>query len=143
MNAAAISGKTGPPARPALAPPGKAGDSVFRWLTWLMAMMVLALLALVGWTLCKGSALSIAKFGWSFLAHSNWDPVNGDFGALWFIYCTFVSSFLGLLIALPLSLATAVYLTELAPGWLRQPAMSMIEMLAAIPSVVLGVWGIL
>jgi len=58
-----------------------------------------------------------------------------------FIFGTFVSSFVGLLIALPLSLGTAVYLTELAPGWVRQPAISMIEMLAAIPSVVFGLWG--
>jgi phosphate transport system permease protein len=142
MNAAAVSGKTGSRAGLALAAPGKAGDRVFRLLTWLMAMVVLVLLALVGWTLCKGSALSLSKFGWHFFVHSNWDPVNGDYGAFWFIYCTFVSSCLALLIALPLSLGTAVYLTELAPGWVRQPAMSMIEMLAAIPSVVLGVWGI-
>jgi phosphate transport system permease protein len=142
MNAGAISVTTGPPAGTGLAPPGKAGDRAFRLLTWLMAMMVPALLGLVGWTLCKGSALSLQKFGWNFFLHSNWDPVNGDFGALWFIGCTFVSSLLGLLIALPLSLATAVYLTELAPGWVRQPAMSMIEMLAVIPSVVFGLWGI-
>jgi phosphate transport system permease protein len=142
MNAAVVSGKSGSPAGLALASPGKAGDKVFRLLTWLMAMMVLALLALVGWTLCRGSALSLTKFGWSFCVHSNWDPVNGDFGALTFIYGTFVSSLIALCIALPLSLGTAVYLTELAPGWVRQPAIPMIEMLAAIPSVVLGVWGI-
>ena len=141
MNSAAVSGKTRPPTRIVLAPPSKTGDKAFRLLTWLMALMVLLLLALVGWTLCKGSALSVAKFGWNFFGHSNWDPVNGDFGALPFIFGTFVSSFVGLLIALPLSLGTAVYLTELAPGWVRQPAISMIEMLAAIPSVVFGLWG--
>ena len=143
MNAAAVSGKAGSPAGLALAPPGKAGDKFFRLLTWLMAMMVVVLLALVGCTLWHGSKLAVAKFGWHFFVHSNWDPVNGDFGALPFIFGTFVSSFLGLLIALPLSLATAVYLTELAPGWVRQPAISMIEMLAAIPSVVFGLWGAL
>lgn len=141
MNSAAASGKPGSSAGIGLAPPGKAGDRFFHLLTWLMAMMVLALLVLVGWTLCKGSALSLGKFGWNFFGHSNWDPVNGDFGAWPFIFGTFVSSFLGLLIALPLSLGTAVYLTELAPGWVRQPAISMIEMLAAIPSVVFGLWG--
>jgi phosphate transport system permease protein len=124
-----------------LDPPSKTGDHVFRLLTWLMAVMVLVLLVLVGWTLCKGSALSLSKFGWDYFGHSNWDPVNGDFGALPFIFGTFVSSFLGLLIALPLSLGTAIYLTELAPGWVRQPVISMIEMLAAIPSVVFGLWG--
>ena len=96
MNSAAVSGKTGSPAGLALAPPGKAGDRAFRLLTWLMAMMVLALLVLVGWTLCHGSRLALAKFGWHFFVHSNWDPVNGDFGALPFIFGTFVSSFLGL-----------------------------------------------
>ena len=101
------------------------------------ALMVL----LLGWELFKGSELSLKKFGWRFLVHSNWDPVNGDFGALPFIFGTFVSSLLALLMALPLSLATAIYLTELAPGWVRQPAISLIEMLAAIPSVVLGLWG--
>jgi phosphate transport system permease protein len=139
MNSAALSGKTGL----ALAPPGKTGNNLFRLLTWLMAMMVLVLLALVGWTLFHGSRLALAKFGGHFLVHSNWDPVNGDFGALPFILGTFVSSFLGLLIALPLSLGTAVYLTEMAPRWVRQPAISMIEMLAAIPSVVFGVWAYL
>ena len=107
-----------------------------------MAMMVLVLLGAGR----MDSLQRIGCFRWPSSAgissvHSNWDPVNGDFGALPFIFGTFVSSFLGLLIALPLSLATAVYLTELAPGWVRQPAISMIEMLAAIPSVVFGLWG--
>ncbi len=124
-----------------LAPPGKLGDQAFRFLTWLMALMVLVLLVLLGWTLRKGSALSLDKFGWAFLFQSDWNPVTGVFGAYTSIFGTFVTSFAGLLIALPLSLATAVYLTELAPGWVRQPAISMIEMLAAIPSVVFGLWG--
>jgi phosphate transport system permease protein len=141
MNFAAVSGGTGSPAGLSLAPPGKFGNNVFRLLTWLMAMMVLALLLLLGWTLQKGSALSLTKFGWDFFAQSDWNPVSEVFGAYTFIFGTFVSSFVGLLIALPLSLGTAVYLTELAPGWVRQPAISMIEMLAAIPSVVFGLWG--
>lgn len=126
----------------ALAPPSKSADSIFKFITWSMAMIVVLLVALVGWKLFQGSRLSIQKFGWSFLSHSNWDPVNNDFGALPFIFGTLVSSLLGLLIAVPLSLATAIYLTELAPRWLRQPAISLIEMLAAIPSVILGLWGI-
>ena len=141
MNFAAVSGGTGSPAGLSLAPPGKVGDQAFRLLTWLMAMMVLALLVLLGWTLRKGSALSLSKFGWDFFAQSDWNPVSEVFGAYTFIFGTFVSSFVGLLIALPLSLGTAIYLTELAPGWVRQPAISMIEMLAAIPSVVLGSLG--
>jgi phosphate transport system permease protein len=125
-----------------LAPPSKAGDTAFKLLTWSMAMMVFVMVALVGWELWQGSELSLQKFGWRFLLHSDWDPVNGNFGALPFVFGTFVSSVLGLLIALPLSLATAIYLTELAPGWVRQPAITLMEMLAAIPSVILGLWGI-
>jgi phosphate transport system permease protein len=124
-----------------LAAPSKSGEAAFKCLVWSMAMMVFLLVILLGWKLFEGSELSLKKFGWRFLVHSNWDPVHGDFGALPFISGTFVSSFLALLLALPLSLASAVYLTELAPGWLRQPAMTLIEMLAAIPSVILGLWG--
>jgi len=141
MNGATATGKTGIPARISLPPPSKTGDKVFRLLTWAMALVVLILLILLALTLCQGSAESLSKFGWNYFVHTNWDPVNGDFGALAFIFGTFVSSLLGLLIALPLSLGTAIYLTELAPAWIRQPAISMIEMLAAIPSVVFGFWG--
>jgi phosphate transport system permease protein len=125
-----------------LPPPSKWGDLVFRWLTWTMATMVLVLVALVGWQLFQGAELSLEKFGWQFFVRSDWDPVNGSFGALPFIFGTFISSLIGLLIALPLSVGTAIYLTELAPVWLRQPATMLIEMLAAIPSVILGLWGI-
>jgi phosphate transport system permease protein len=120
----------------------KSADKAFRFFTWLMAMVVLALVVIVGWELFAGSKMSLQKFGWHFFVQSDWDPVNGEFGALPFIFGTFVSSLLGLLIALPLSLGTAIYLTELAPNWLRQPAISLIEMLAAIPSVIFGLWGI-
>jgi phosphate transport system permease protein len=124
-----------------LAPPSKSGDAAFKLLTWGMAMMAFVLVALVGWELFQGSKLSLQRFGWSFLVH-DWDPGNGTFGALPFMCGTFISSLLGLLIALPLGLATAIYLTELAPRWLRRPAIALIEMLAAIPSVILGLWGI-
>jgi phosphate transport system permease protein len=124
-----------------LAPPSKTGDAAFKLLTWCMAMTVFLLAALVGWELWQGSRLSLAQFGWRFLIQSDWNPGNGHFGALPFIIGTFVSSALGLLIALPLSLGAAIYLTELAPRWLRQPAVSLIEMLAAVPSVILGLWG--
>jgi phosphate transport system permease protein len=126
----------------ALPPPSKAGDTVFHWLTWTMAMLVVVLILLVGWKLFQGSHLALHKFGWRFLVRSDWDPVNESFGALPFIFGTFVSSLIGLLLALPLSVATAIYLTELAPLWVRQPVIMLIEMLAAIPSVILGLWGI-
>ncbi len=125
-----------------MAPPSRFGDRAFEWLTLGMSLAVVALVFLVGWQLGRGSTLSIKEFGFHFLATSTWDPVAEQFGALPFIYGTIVSSLIALIIAVPLSIATAVYLTELAPLWIRQPVTSLIEMLAAIPSVILGLWGI-
>ncbi len=125
-----------------MAPPSGVGDKVFKWLTLVMALAVVALVFLVGWQLARGSSPVIQRFGFHFLATSTWDPVAEQFGALPFIYGTAVSSLIALVIAVPLSIATAVYLTELAPLWIRQPIISLIEMLAAIPSVILGLWGI-
>jgi phosphate transport system permease protein len=125
-----------------MAPPSRLGDKAFEWLTLGMSLAVMALVFLVGWELSRGSTLSIRQFGFHFLTTSTWDPVAEHFGALPFIYGTIVSSLIALIIAVPLSIATAVYLTELAPLWIRQPVTSLIEMLAAIPSVILGLWGI-
>jgi phosphate transport system permease protein len=125
-----------------MAPPSRFADKAFEWLTLAMALAVVALVFLVGWQLARGSSLAIRRFGFHFLATSTWDPVAEQFGALPFIYGTAVSSLIALFIAVPLSVATAVYLTELAPVWIRQPLVSLIEMLAAIPSVILGLWGI-
>jgi phosphate transport system permease protein len=118
------------------------GDRAFQWLTLLMALSVFALIVLIGFELATGSKLALQKFGWHFLVSSDWDPVNEIFGALPFIFGTLVSSAIALLIAVPISIATAVYLTELAPFWLRQPLIMFIELLAAVPSVILGLWGI-
>ncbi len=107
-----------------------------------MALSVFVLIVLVGFELAHGSTLAMRTFGWRFLISSDWDPVNEKFGAVPFIFGTLVSSAIGLLIAVPLSIATAVYLTELAPLWLRQPLTIFIELLAAVPSVILGLWGI-
>jgi phosphate transport system permease protein len=122
--------------------PSRFADKAFEWLTLAMALAVVVLVFLVGWQLARGSELSIKRFGFHFLVTSDWDPVAEHFGALPFIYGTIVSSLIALIIAVPLSIATAVYLTELAPLWIRQPLTSLIEMLAAIPSVILGLWGI-
>jgi phosphate transport system permease protein len=130
------------PARERMAPPSRFGDRAFEWLTLAMASTVVVLVILIGWQLWNGSSLAIKKFGFHFLATSTWDPVAEQFGALPFIYGTLVSSAIALLIAVPLGIATAAYLTELAPLWIRQPLISLIEMLAAIPSVILGLWGI-
>jgi phosphate transport system permease protein len=126
----------------AMKSPSRFGDRAFEWLTLVMALSVVVLVILTGWELYQGSALAIKKFGFHFLTTSTWDPVADEFGALPFIYGTLVSSLVALLIAVPLSIATAAYLTELAPLWIRQPLVSLIEMLAAIPSVILGLWGI-
>src|SRR5207244_1251720 len=125
-----------------MAPPSRFGDKAFEWLTLAMAMAVVLLVILTGWQLCRGSSLAIKKFGFHFLLTSTWDPVGEQFGALPFIYGTLVSSLIALLIAVPLGIGTAIFLTELAPLWIRQPLVSLIEMLAAIPSVILGLWGV-
>jgi phosphate transport system permease protein len=121
---------------------GARGDSAFRWLTLLMALSIFVLIILIGYELFHASQLAQKKFGWRFLTSSRWDPVSEEFGALPFIFGTVVSSAIALLIAVPLSIATAVYLTELAPRWIRQPLIIFIELLAAVPSVILGLWGI-
>ena len=118
------------------------GDRAFRWLTLAMASVVFALIVLIGCELTQGSRLALHQFGWRFLVSSDWDPVNGVFGALPFIFGTVVSSTIALAIAVPISIATAVYLTELAPQWTRQPLIIFIELLAAVPSVILGFWGL-
>lgn len=105
-------------------------------------MAIALLFLLVAWLLYRGSHLTIDKFGWRFLVTSTWDPVTEQYGALPFIYGTLVSSLIALLIGVPLSIGTAIYLTDLAPLWLRQPLASIIEMLAAVPSVIWGLWGI-
>src|SRR6516164_7960720 len=125
-----------------MAPPSRFGDKAFEWLTLAMALVVILLVFLIGWQLSRGSSLAIQEFGFHFLTTSTWDPVAEQFGALPFIYGTLVSSLIALIIAVPLGIATAAYLTELAPLWIRQPLVSLIEMLAAIPSVILGLWGI-
>jgi len=118
------------------------GDRAFKWLTLFMALSIFVLVALIGFELAGGSKLAMQKFGWHFLTTTDWDPGNDVYCALPFIYGTLVSSLIALLIAVPISIATAVYLTELAPLWLRQPLIMFIELLAAVPSVILGLWGI-
>jgi phosphate transport system permease protein len=121
---------------------GAVGDRLFKWLSLAMAFSVFLLIVLIGYELANGSSLALKKFGWRFLTSSDWDPVQDQFGALPFIFGTLVSSLIALMIAVPLSVATAVFLTEIAPNWLRQILTTFIELLAAVPSVILGLWGI-
>lgn len=118
------------------------GDIVFRVTLTAAALAVPLLLAFLGLELYTGAKLAIDRFGLSFLTSSTWDPVAEEFGALPLIFGTLVSAAIALTIAVPLSLGVAIYLTEFAPKWLRQPVSFLIELLAAIPSVVYGLWGI-
>lgn len=117
-------------------------DNTFRTLVVACAVSLLIIVLLIVVELIRESSLSLHKFGFKFLTSSVWNPVTGQFGALPFIYGTIVSSLLGLLIAIPLSLGTALFLTELCPPWLRRTLGTIVELLAAIPSVIYGLWGI-
>ena len=118
------------------------GDVAFRAVLTLAALASPVLLGFLVWELWTGSALARQRFGVDFVTSSAWDPVAEQFGALPLVFGTVVSSLLALLIAVPLSLGVAIYLTEFAPRVVRQPIATMIGLLAAIPSVVYGLWGI-
>ncbi|MGZ5079053.1 MAG: phosphate ABC transporter permease subunit PstC [Usitatibacter sp.] len=116
-------------------------DAIFRNLTRSFAFLVFSLLAAILVSLVIGSSLSLHKYGLNFLWNDNWDPVKEDFGALVPIVGTLVTSAIALLIAIPVSFGIAIFLTELSPVWLRRPLGTAIEMLAAIPSIIYGMWG--
>jgi phosphate transport system permease protein len=118
------------------------GDRVFRVVTAMFAASAILLLAAMSIQMTRASALSLRRFGLGFIVGSDWDPVQDLFGALPFIFGTVASSLLALLLAVPVSLGVAVFLSELAHGWVRRPLGFIVEMLAAIPSVVYGLWGI-
>jgi phosphate transport system permease protein len=121
---------------------GRIADTTFRILVYACAISLLTIVILILLQLVRQSELSLHKFGLRFLSIDAWNPVTGRFGALAFVFGTIVSSFLGLLIAVPLSLGTALFLTELCPPFLRRILGTMVELLAAIPSVIYGLWGI-
>ncbi|MBK8251880.1 MAG: phosphate ABC transporter permease subunit PstC [Polyangiaceae bacterium] len=118
------------------------GDKIFHYTTGTFAILVLALPLLMMVMLIAASRLSITNFGPAFLVDTQWDPVREEFGALPFIFGTVVSSLLALLLAVPVSLGLAIFLSELCPKKLRKPLGFFSELLAAIPSVVYGFWGI-
>ncbi len=117
-------------------------DSGFKLIVTVCALSVLAIVALFVYELVINSQLSLKQFGLHFFVGSDWDPVSGQFGALPFIFGTLVSSFLALLLAVPLSIGAAIYITEMAPLWIRTPISFLMELLAAIPSVIYGLWAI-
>jgi phosphate transport system permease protein len=121
----------------------KIGDAGLRVVTLAAAVAAVVLLGAIVWKVVDLAWPAIEDYGWSFITGKTWDPVKGAFGALPFIYGTAMSSLIALVIATPLAIAIALWLSELAPGGVRGIVGSLVEMLAAIPSVVLGLWGIL
>lgn len=121
---------------------GKLGDAVFKGVSYAFALSVILLMALLFIVLVKESWLSIKAFGFSFVYTSVWDPVAQEFGALPSIYGTIVSSIIAIVIAVPISLGIAIFLTEMAPKRLKGPIGTAIELLASIPSIIYGMWGL-
>ena len=118
------------------------GDRFFHGLTRAAALTLLAVVLAMVAVMTRAALPSLRAFGWRFLVTSTWDPVTEHFGALPLIYGTLVSSLLALAIAVPLGIGAAIYLAELAPLWIRSPIAFLVELLAAVPSVVYGLWGI-
>jgi phosphate transport system permease protein len=119
----------------------KGRDFGFRLSTGAVASLVVIIVVAIGWELTRQSQLSIAKFGMGFWVHDIWDPVSGEFGARPFIWGTLYSSVLALLLAGPIALGIAIFLSELCPASLRAPLTFLTELLAAVPSIVYGLWG--
>jgi len=117
-------------------------DAGFKGLTWLFALVVLALLAGVIVSLVMGAFPALKTFGFGFLASDSWNPVTEKFGALPAIYGTVVTSMIAMLIGIPVAFGIAIFITELSPAWLKRPLGTLIELLAAIPSIIYGIWGL-
>lgn len=121
------------------------GDRLWQGLIILMSLLVLILLLSIGWMLWRDSSVARVKLGWQFIIpnlNANWDPVNDNFQAWPFIYGTLITSLVAIVLAVPISVGIAVFMAELCPAWLRNPLNWLVELLAAIPSVVYGIWGI-
>jgi phosphate transport system permease protein len=118
------------------------GDRIFRVVTTAFAVSIPLLLLLIALEVVIAAWPALARFGLGFLSSSAWDPVRGEFGAAPMIFGTVVSSVVALVIATPFALGVAIFLSEYAPRWLRQPVAFLVDLLAAIPSVVYGLWGV-
>jgi len=134
---------TSVPPKPSKKHSSRNADLIFEWAARLAAVSTLLLLAAIILSLVIGAWPAISKYGLSFLWTSEWDPVQDKYGGLVMIYGTLMTSFIALLIAVPVSFGIALFLTELSPRWLRRPLGIAIELLAAIPSIVYGMWGLL
>ena len=122
---------------------GSSGDRIYRMATTTFALVVPILLCLIAFEVFRAGWPAMRQFGFGFLTQSDWDAVNGRFGAAPAIFGTIVSSLMALIIATPLALGVAIFLSEFAPRWFRQPVAFLVDLLAAIPSVVYGLWGFL
>eukprot|EP01030_Chromulinospumella_sphaerica_P019752 gene19752-19649_t len=122
---------------------GPLADRMFGWAAKASALVTLVLLVSILVTLTMSAWPAISKYGLSFLTSTTWDPVQEDFGGLVMIYGTLATSLIALLIAVPVSFGIALFLTELSPAWLKRPLGTAIELLAAVPSIVYGMWGLL
>jgi phosphate transport system permease protein len=118
-------------------------DRIFGWVAKGAAVVTLGMLIAILTTLAISAWPAISKYGFSFLTSTTWDPVKDDFGGLVMIYGTVATSLIALLIAVPVSFGIALFLTELSPAWLKRPLGTAIELLAAVPSIVYGMWGLL
>ncbi|HEU4564525.1 MAG TPA: phosphate ABC transporter permease subunit PstC [Gemmatimonadaceae bacterium] len=118
------------------------GDRLYSWAITFFALCVPLLLVLIAAEIAIAGWPALRQFGFSFLTSSEWDPVAGEFGAAPAIFGTIVTSIIALVIATPLALGVSIFLAEFAPRWLRQPVAFLVDLLAAIPSVVYGLWGI-
>lgn len=118
-------------------------DRIFGWLAKSAALLTLAILTAILVSLTISAWPAISKYGLGFLASTTWDPVKEDFGGLVMIYGTLMTSLIALLIAVPVSFGIALFLTEMSPAWLKRPLGTAIELLAAVPSIVYGMWGLL
>src|SRR6478609_6393366 len=117
-------------------------EVLFRAGTGAFALLVIVGVLAIGYELYRQSVLSLHEFGWQFWQTDVWDPVAGQFGARPFIWGTLYSSILAILISTPIALGIAIYISELAPDWLKTPLVFLTELLAAIPSIVYGLWGV-
>jgi len=131
------------PPRPKAARSGPLFDRIFAWLAKGSAIFTLVMLIAILASLTISAWPAIDKYGLGFLTSTTWDPVKEDFGGLVMIYGTVMTSLIALLIAVPVSFGIALFLTELSPAWLKRPLGTAIELLAAVPSIVYGMWGLL
>jgi phosphate transport system permease protein len=121
---------------------GAVADAVFRNVTLVFAVLVLVILGAVMVALASGAVPALRQFGWGFIVSDSWNPVKERFGAGPAIYGTLASSAIAMLIGIPVAFGIAVFITELCPVWLKRPLGTMIELLAAIPSIIYGIWGL-